>query len=170
MKRKAQIAVEFIILISLMLIMFLGFFAIANYRLSEVQAEDRRKEIAKVSDAVFSEIEIAKSVNNGYNRTFKVQKKIYGNHYTMQIIDNTEMITRLYDEEYVLFLPSRVCGDIFVGVTNEIKKRDKYVCVNSCWEGFECEAIQDLDLCGEIKELFPGTGCWCCNVYGQCCP
>lgn len=167
--KKAQFAIEFVILITFMFIIFLGFFAVIGYKTSEVEESEKQQKAENIAALAENEIKLAKSSNDGYQRTFKLRKKIDGNNYNMTIIDNRELVVDYLDHQHVLFLPEKICGDTFTGVENEIKKEKGNVCLNSCWTSTQCESMDNLGLCDDVEGTFPGTKCWCCTVSGYCC-
>ena len=70
--RKSQSAMEFIVLASFMLLVILGFFAITSSKILESKEEGNREIAADIADFAYREIEIAKSVNDGYTRVFSM--------------------------------------------------------------------------------------------------
>ena len=119
--KKSQFAIEFVILITLMLTIFLGFFAVISYRTSEFEESKKQQTAGNIAALVDNEIKLAKLVNDGYEITFKIPKRINGNIYTIELIDNRELVVTYLGYEHVLFLPENVQGDIGTGL-NEIKK------------------------------------------------
>lgn len=132
-KTNAQFAIEFIVLISFMFLIFLGAIAIITSKVLEAK-ENERQQIAKdLATLAENEIQLAKSATNGYSRTFNLPAKISGNSYTIEIIDNRELIVKYpenAEDEYVLFLPEKIVGDINPG-ENSIKKEDTIVYINT---------------------------------------
>ena len=126
LNKKSQFAIEFVILISFMFIIFVGFFAIVSYRLIEQEESEKQQKAENIAALAYNEIKLAKSVNNGYERTFKLPKKIDGNDYNIRIIDDRELVVDYLEYEHVLFLPENVVGDIGTGL-NEIKKNNNII-------------------------------------------
>ena len=120
-KYKSQSAVEFIILSSFMLLVIVSFFAIVGSRFLEARDESNRQISQDIAEYAYNEIELAKSMNDGYTRLFKISKRINGIGYSIQIIDNRELIVNYRDQEHVQLLPINVSGNINTGL-NEIKK------------------------------------------------
>lgn len=132
--KKSQFTIEFVILISFMFIVFVGFFAIVSYKLNEATETEKQQKIENLANLVGDELKLAISVNEGYVKTFKVPAKIDGNDYGISIIGNRELVIefpKLNPEyEYVLFLPANVMGNISTGL-NEIRKKGGTVHINS---------------------------------------
>ena len=128
-KNNAQFAIEFIVLISFMFIIFLGFTAIVTSKIIEAK-ESKRQEIAEdIAALAKNEIDLARSVSDGYNRTFNLPLKVDGNTYTIEIIGNRELIVNYLDKEYVLFLKDNVAGNLNTG-ENTIRKENGVVYIN----------------------------------------
>ncbi len=126
---KSQFATEFIVLASLMLLALLVFFAITSSRMLEAREENNRKISEDIANVAYREIEIAKSMSDGYTRLFLMPKSIDGVDYTINITDNRELLVNYSDYEYVKFLPSRVIGNITKGL-NRISKINDIIYIN----------------------------------------
>lgn len=126
LNKKAQFAMEFILLITFMLIVFLGFFAAVSYTITESEENKKQQAAENIAALVDNEIKLARSVNDGYEKTFTVPKKIDGNNYTINIVENRELVVSYLEYEYVLFLPENVIGNVSTGL-NEIKKNNSIV-------------------------------------------
>ena len=120
-KNKSQFALEFILIIAFMLLLFLGFFTVISSRILEAK-ENENKQIAEgLANLVFDEVKLANSVADGYSRTFTLPKRVKGISYNISILDNRELVANYLDNEYVIFLPDNVEGDVDIGL-NEIDK------------------------------------------------
>ena len=121
MPSKSQSATEFVVLASIMLLVILGFFAVTSSRLLEAREEGNRKIAKDIADFAYREIELAVSLNDGYNRTFALPQKVNGIDYSINITDNRELIVNYLDNEYVRFLPPNINGNLSKGF-NHINK------------------------------------------------
>ena len=130
MHLKSQSAMEFVILASFMLLVILGFFSLASSRMTEARVEGNRKIAEDIAKFAYREVEIAKSVNDGYSRIFEMPQSINGINYTMNLIESRELVVNYLDEEYVQFLPVNVTGNILKG-SNRIAKISGIVLLNS---------------------------------------
>ena len=126
---KSQSAIEFIILASFMLLVILSFFAITSSKVLEAREEGDRKIANDIADFAYNEIEIAKSLNDGYARNFTMPQNVNGINYTINIIDNRELVVNYLDYEYVKFLPANVTGTIAKG-SNKISKNNGFIFIN----------------------------------------
>ena len=123
---KAQSAVEFIFLVSFMLLVIVGFFAITSSKTLEAQEEGNKKIAETIADLAYKEIEIAQSVNDGYIRHFTMPPTVNGISYTIKIIDNKELVVKYVDYEYVKFMPANISGYISIGI-NTLEKSNGVV-------------------------------------------
>lgn len=127
--KKAQFAMEFISLIAIMFIIFVGISAFLTQKILDIK-EDERKQIAEdIATLALNEIELAQSASSGYFRTFKMPVKVNGLNYTMTVIDNRELIINYTDQEHVTFLPNSVSGNLYRG-DNNITKQSGTVYLN----------------------------------------
>ena len=144
-----------------MFFIFLGFIAVLTSKVLEAREGEREKIAEDLATMVRNEVDLAKSVSDGYTRTFNIPNKLEGSDYNIEIIDNRELVVNYIDKEYVLFLPEKICGDLFIP-DNEIDKEKGIVCVNSNLDYTQCESAD----CGTLDL---GTKCCCCERYSFCC-
>jgi hypothetical protein len=167
-KTKAQFAIEFIVLIAFMFLIFVGFIAVITSKIIEAKENERQKIAEDIATLARNEINLAKSASNGYSRTFNLPRKIKGIGYDIEIIENRELVVTYIDKEYVSFLPEKVCGDVFLP-NNEVSKEKDIVCANSNLDETQCQNAEDFGLCDDLDgELLPGTICCCFLRYGLC--
>ena len=146
---KAQFAIEFIVLIAFMFIIFLGFMTIITSKILEAKENERQKIAEDIAILARDEIDLARSVSDGYIRTFTLPGKIEGNSYTIAIIDNRELVVNYLDKEHVLFLQDNVVGDLGNGL-NEIRKFNGTVYISNIEPPTECGDGIDNDNDGLI--------------------
>lgn len=125
-KLNAQFAIEFVVLIAFMFLIFLGFTAVITSKILEAKENERQRIAEDLATLAKNEIELAKSVSDGYSRTFTLPAKFDGNSYDITIIDNKELVVNYLDKEYVVFLPENFDGYIGTGI-NLIQKIDGVV-------------------------------------------
>ena len=128
--RKSQSAIEFVSLASFMLLVVLGFLAVTSSNMLQAKEEGNRKTAEDIADFAYREIDMAKSVNNGYIRVFNMPQTVNGVDYTITVIDNRELIVNYLDYEFVRFLPSNVTGTLSRG-TNKVWKLQGVVYINN---------------------------------------
>ncbi|MDP3764954.1 MAG: hypothetical protein Q8R04_00425, partial [Nanoarchaeota archaeon] len=168
-KTKAQFAIEFIVLIAFMFLIFLGFIAVITTKIIEAKENERQKIAEDIAVLAKNEIDLAKSVTDGYMRDFQLPSKISGIGYTIKIVGNRELVVNYIEKEYILFLPEKICGDLFIP-DNVIDKEKGIVCANSNLDQTQCQNAETLGLCSELdNDFLPGTKCCCCSRYRFCC-
>ena len=111
-KNNAQFSIEFIVLIAFMFLVFLGFISAVTSRIIEAKENERQQIAEDIAALARNEIDIAKSMVDGYARNFNLPTKIKGNSYTIEIIDNRELVVKYLDKEYVEFIPEKICGQL----------------------------------------------------------
>ena len=127
---KSQSATEFIVLASFMLLVIVGFVAVTSSKVIEANDEGNRKIAESIADFAYREIETAKTVNDGYARTFVMPQNVNGVDYSVSIVDNRELVVNYLGNEYVKFLPSNVTGNVSIGL-NKITKTNGVIYINA---------------------------------------
>ena len=127
--RESQSAMEFIVLASFMLLVILGFLAVTSSKMLESREEGHKKTAEDIANFAYREIEIAKSLNDGYTRNFAMPEIVNGINYSITVIDDRELIVNYLDYEYIKFLPSNVTGNITKGF-NKVSKNNGIVFIN----------------------------------------
>lgn len=120
-KNKSQFALEFIVLIAFMFLIFVGFFAVVSARILEAKEGENKQIAQSLANLVFDEIKLANSAANGYSRAFNVPSQIKGNTYAISIASNRELTVNYLGNEHVIFLPGNVQGNVNFGL-NSISK------------------------------------------------
>jgi len=128
-RNKAQFAIEFVVLIAFMFIIFLGFTAVITSKILDAGESGRQQTAEDIATLAKNEIDLARSVSDGYVRTFNLPATIEGNSYDISIIGNRELVVKYFDKEYVLFLQGNVRGNINSG-ENTIRKENGIVYAN----------------------------------------
>ena len=143
-KTNAQFAIEFIILMAFMFLIFLGAIAVITSKIIEAKENENQGIAEDIASLAKNEIDLAKSVSDGYSRKFILPTKIRGIGYEIQIIGGRELVVTYLDKEHVLFLPEKVEGDISRGL-NEISKDNGIVSVGNIEPPSECSDGLDND-------------------------
>lgn len=155
---KSQSAMEFILLASFMLFVVFGFFTLTSSKVLEARQDANQKTAEDIAEFAYRELEIAKSVNDGYIRVFFVPQTINIVNYSIRIVDNRELIINYLDNEYVRFLTSNISGNITKGY-NEIKKEKGIIYVGPVPP--QCENGKDDDNDKLIDATDPGCYAGC---------
>jgi len=130
LKNKGQTALEFIILIGVVIFFTTIFFAIINENLGQKNFEKRDIEIKLIASNVQDEINLALRSSDGYSRNFTIQEKIYSQDYQINITGDLVYL-KTSDSKHAIALPvPKLVGDIKKG-NNIIKKRDGIIYLNA---------------------------------------
>ena len=128
--KKAQSAIEFLIIVSAVLFIFLGLLYGVQYNIGEKIRDRNNLEIKELALTVQEEINLAASSTDGYERNFNIPDEIVNRDYEINITDGFVYV-RTNDGEFALALPvQNVNGDVIKG-NNFIRKRDGAVYLNS---------------------------------------
>ena len=129
MSLKSQSATEFIVLTSFMFLVILGFFAVTSSKALEAREEGNKKIAGDIAELAYREIETAKFVNDGYTRNFAMPTTVNGIDYSINIIDNRELVVNYLGYEHIKFLPSNMTGNIVKG-SNKISRNKGVIYIN----------------------------------------
>jgi hypothetical protein len=186
--KKSQFGIEFVILLTFMLMVFVGVFAVVTYKLIDLEESRKQQMAEEVANRVNNEIKLARANNDGYERIFELPTKIEGKSYDIRIIENRELVVDYSGYEYVLFLPEKVKGNITTGL-NKIQRIDGIVYIGEVvMPPPECNNTLDDD--GDTYNDSQDPGCYAdcdylnsanfiiyrseadscdCNSVGVCC-
>lgn len=122
--RRAQTAVEFLVLVGFMLFVFTAFFLVIQERSASFKQQQYYSEISFVSDLLVQEVRLAQLVRSGYRREFSMPSNAVGDEYVVTLVDGVELSIRRAVpadgnggggigslDEYVVFLPVNVTID-----------------------------------------------------------
>ncbi|MEK6899167.1 MAG: hypothetical protein AABW79_03665 [Nanoarchaeota archaeon] len=127
--KRAQSAIEFMILIGVLLLLMTGFLAFVGNNISQKQIEQRTALMRSIADNIEQEIRLANSASNGYSRNLELPSTILGKEYAIDIIDSLLQI-RTLDAKSSLAVPiSNVTGTLTPGA-NIIRKVNNQVYAN----------------------------------------
>jgi len=129
-RNKGQVAIEFIVLIAVMFTIFVVFLAVATNKVLDAREQERKDIAHQIGTLAQQEISLALIMNDGYTRSFSLPQKVQGFNYSIELIDNRELIVAFVDQEYVAYLPEGLQGTVQKG-TNTIRKENKIIYLNS---------------------------------------
>jgi len=118
-KLKAQSAMEFLMLVGILLFIFVMFYVVVFERIQRLNDEKAILLGEDVATKVQKEILLAAQVSDGYQRTFRLPQKIEGMNYTIQV-SGKEVTVKTPKTEVVKIIPE-VVGNI----TKEINRINK---------------------------------------------
>ena len=79
--KKAQSAIEFVIMISVLIFFFVTMVMIINYNLSDKYREREEAVVRDIAYSIQDELNIASKATDGYCRPFEVQQEVLGKDY-----------------------------------------------------------------------------------------
>ena len=102
------------------------FFAFVTGKISDTSNEANHQAAEDVANIALNEISFARTVSDGYSRTFKMPATIDNKPYQIAIVDNHEIVINFTGIESVKFLPDNVTGNLSFG-NNLITKKKGFV-------------------------------------------
>jgi len=126
---KSQTAIEFLILVGVVLLFFTSFFLILGENIEDKASQNINKNVNEIALLVQEEIGFASDSVEGYYREFKVPQDINGLDYEISLVGNKVYIKSV-NEKYSIALPvQNVSGEIEKGI-NVIQKNGGVVLLN----------------------------------------
>ena len=127
--KKAQSAIEFIILVGAVFFFFIIFVLALQYNISDRTRENKNLAIREIALAVQDEINLASESTDGYLREFRIPEKVINLDYEINVTEGVVYV-RTVDGKYAVSYPTPdVFGDVQKG-TNTIRKIDGEVYLN----------------------------------------
>ena len=126
-KLKAQSSMEFLMLVGILLIVFIAFYAIVFERIRIINNEKDILLGQDIATKVQKEILLAAKVSDGYQREFTLPQKIQGMNYSI-LISGKELTVITEKTEVVKTIPV-VIGDVTKG-PNKINKTNGIIYLN----------------------------------------
>lgn len=130
LERRAQSAVEFMILIGAALFFFLGFLFSVNLNSADKRAEQRNLIVKEIALTVQNEINLASESVDGYYRKFELPSNIAGLDYDINIIEDFVYVNTTNGKYALAFPIVNVSGNLQKG-ENSIRKSNGEVFLNS---------------------------------------
>jgi hypothetical protein len=130
-KKRGQVAMEFLILISIAFCIFIIYTVITRDKVVNLSMEEEYIHLQDFTDSVRSEILVASQVEDGYYREFTLPQKIADKYeYTIYVNTTTDnIISNTTNHQQVINIP-HVNGTIQKG-TNVITKEGGIIYLNS---------------------------------------
>ena len=129
MKKRAQSAIEFVILIGVFIFIFLIFLFVLRGNISGRAIENENFAFQELTLAIQDEINLAIDATEGYYREFEIPQKVFNRDYDITII-NEFIYLSTTDGKYGISFPiANVTGYLQKG-TNIIRKEGGKVFIN----------------------------------------
>jgi len=127
--RKNQSAVEFFILIGVLLFIFLIFLYLFQGNLFEKTEKRKDDMVRETALSIQNEISLASEASDGYMRTFEIPSTLLGSNYEANITSGFVYV-RTSDGSHAISLPVlNITGDLRIS-TNTIKKVNGIIYLN----------------------------------------
>ena len=85
--RKAQIAMEFSIIIAFVIAIFVGFLYVLNIQITEIGLNEDKVAMRNLGDAIVNEVVMARQVHANYLRKFEIPGTLNGKNYSISMLD-----------------------------------------------------------------------------------
>ena len=129
MEKRAQTAIEFVILVGFILFFFTAFFLAIQENMSDKINEKQNLMLKETALAIQDEINLALESGEGYSREFKIPDKIGNRDYEGSLVEDMVYL-KTTNEKYAIALPiAKVSGEVVKG-TNTIKKENGEIKIN----------------------------------------
>ncbi len=125
--KKAQTAIEFVVIFGMVLLFFIAFFAVIQSNIEEKNQEKKRIIAQNIGLGVQDEINLAAGSSEGYYREFYIPKNIIGYEYEISIEENFILISG--DKLAMSFKIPLITGSIKKEI-NIIQKKEGIVYLN----------------------------------------
>lgn len=127
---RGQTAVEFMILVGVVLFFFIGFLLFVGFSSSHQLYERQRLELAEIARTVQEEVAFASSTVDGYQRTFLLPPQIVNLDYNLTLVD-TRLYVRTFNGRHALAVPIKNVTGTFMPGTNILRRTNGTVYANS---------------------------------------
>ncbi|MCX8146994.1 MAG: hypothetical protein N3D84_00835, partial [Candidatus Woesearchaeota archaeon] len=111
---KSQSSVEFVVLSSIVLLFFVGLFAVISDRMLNIQETKSTNEVEDIVEIIKSEVQMASTSMDGYSRKFFLPETINGFNYTMRLLNDSTFILLYKDKRYEYFIPGNLTKDSYI--------------------------------------------------------
>ena len=130
MVKKAQSAIEFMILVGAVILFFISFLFVIQGNISGKVVENRNLVVKEIAFTVVDELNLAMNSVDGYSRKFTLPEKIINEDYIISIEDGFVYV-RTLDEAYTISLPvgGNVIGQPVLG-ENVISRQGGLIYLN----------------------------------------
>lgn len=126
--KKGQTTMEFVILMTFMMIVFTSIFLVIQTKTISINNQVAERQALQLSNLVKNEVLMADSVLSGYVREFWIPDFLNGVTYKIEIADESELLINLQEKSFVAFLTTNVSGQVVKGY-NLIMKDDSGISI-----------------------------------------
>ncbi|MBC8501125.1 MAG: hypothetical protein ISS25_04040 [Nanoarchaeota archaeon] len=119
---------EFVILMTFMMLIFTVTFVVIQQKTIDIKNTQTDRQVNALGNVIKNEVDMANSVHEGYKKNFWLPDYINGVEYSIQLLDNVEVVIKYKDKDYYVFLITNLTGQIDKGY-NTIKKNSSGIFV-----------------------------------------
>jgi hypothetical protein len=130
--RKAEISIEFVIFIGILLIFFIFFFGIIGFKTADINESSVFTNAQNIANKVANEINIASGME-GYYREFSIPEKLVsGDEYLVNINTDYRIVHLTWNGKSAIsnLMTDQISGNVTPG-TNRIKNEGGVVIIES---------------------------------------
>lgn len=180
--KRGQSAIEFVTLVSFMIVVFFVFFIIIQNRIVDLAAKQDVLYLKEANNIVVSEVELAFSAAPDFEHSFIIPNK--GSlPFLVNITNNREVVSSFGSVEYVNFFPFNVTGHLNgLDKDNMIYSTDGIVIfpnttevINNSYSGIflnlnpeTCHIAHVMGLCGDVSVISSEMVPLCSQYFSLC--
>ena len=128
--KRAQSAIEFVILVTAVLFLFVGILVLIQQKVADSRYEATSTAVKEIAKTIQDEINLAEGSTSGYSRQFNLPSNINGLNYNVSIVDGSVYVRTNDGKHAIALLVGNVSGNVVLGV-NSITKFNETVSLNS---------------------------------------
>ena len=110
-----QGTLEFVLIFGFFILIIIGSILIIQKQTAESQKQKTYAQLEEFGNVIRTEIQSAQSSQGEYSREFFIPETINGKDYQISLYNNSEIIIKIEDIDYVVFLDNNVKGNIDKG-------------------------------------------------------
>lgn len=173
MASKAQISMEFFILVGLALLIAIAFEIASLDQLKDFRDQKESEAVKDVALKIQRELLLAATVEDGYVRVFELPDRLDSTiNYSLTILNST-LFVQSKNSFYSVAIP-KVAGNLSRGINN-INKTGGVIYLNNIrsftFSNYNiCQNAQSSGLCGGLDLAYgEGYKAACCSEHNFCC-
>ena len=112
--KKSQSAIEFVLLISFMIVVFFGFFFAIQSQITDVTNKQKMQTLEEANNLVKTNIELARQSYPDFSNKF-ILPDLGNTIYQVTIEENNTLVSKIDDKEYIDFLQYEIKGELKTG-------------------------------------------------------
>lgn len=133
MLRKAEISIEFIIFIGILLIFSVFFIGIIGANTTDINESTVFANAQQISDSIANEINLATRIKGYYREFYLPEKLINGDEYSITINTNVRLVIVAWSEKNVMsnLVTDQISGSAIPGKNNRIRNEGGLIIIES---------------------------------------